>query len=332
MKNLFITGLLCLGPMFLIAQTTAEEYLSQLPAAPKNVCSMTGEQKTAFLDWVGLTLDKLEKDIANRRDMAEAIMDSRKEEMQAGSMQQAGLSEEDIEKMKNAETMNEEDKKDMADQMLQKQMNMSMAEIDKLKGMTESGRKAWAEAYSAEMMANTMANPQQQNEKSEKIQKELELLNEQNFLRQKLQQDENVYLAQFDSLEQAANEALKELALKIKPLQEQLKLINDGEGSTQADADAARMIIQQIHALQDKYCIEFTPRYIEILVLYKKYVQSAIPDINRFEIIQSKVIESQSALLTPLNLPLILSCSKVLEYGRFLKSAFKYKLYTPDGN
>ena len=68
--------------------------------------------------------------------------------------QQYGLSEADIEKMKNSKNMTSAEKQALASKMMSQQTNMSMEEAQKMGSMSEAGKKAYAEAYATEAMAN----------------------------------------------------------------------------------------------------------------------------------------------------------------------------------
>ncbi len=84
-------------------------------------------------------------------------------DMEANAMKQMqqkyGMSEEDMNKMKNSRNMTDAEKKALANKMVMQQTNMSMSEIQNMSKMSEAGKKAYAEAYATEAMANAQADP-----------------------------------------------------------------------------------------------------------------------------------------------------------------------------
>lgn len=89
-------------------------------------------------------------------------------------------------------------KKALANQMVMKQTNMSMEEIQNMSKMSEAGKKAYAEAYATEAMANAQADPKKY-APDEKARSLVNLSNEQQTLNQKItggmKKTENMYAA-----------------------------------------------------------------------------------------------------------------------------------------
>jgi hypothetical protein len=105
-------------------------------------------------------------------------------------VQQAGMTQADIAGMQAmAQASKDTDKaqkekmrQEMADQMLQQSINISMEEVNQLKQMDTNARKAWATAYATEKKAGVMADP----EGAHKQLEEKQNLNELMMQRQKL--------------------------------------------------------------------------------------------------------------------------------------------------
>jgi hypothetical protein len=114
---------------------------------------------------------------------------------------------------------------------------------------------------------------------------------------------------------------------ELKPLIAELRSINDGEGSTQADVDHANRVIKEIHNRQDKFCEKWTPRMMEFLVQAKGTTQKTIPDYDRLEEIQAEVTAAQTGTDKLTAGKGVLSLQAVEQYLGYLKETFRYKLY-----
>ena len=89
--------------------------------------------------------------------------------------QQYGVSQADIEKMKNSKNMTAAEKQALANKMMSQQTNMSMEEVQNLGNMSDAGKKAYAEAYATEAMATSQADPKQQ-AKNENVKSQYDLV------------------------------------------------------------------------------------------------------------------------------------------------------------
>ena len=83
-----------------------------------------------------------------------------KEAMLKKMQQQYGLSSEDAAKMKNSKDLTKEEKKALANKVMNQQTNMSMEDVKNLKNMSESGKKAYAQSIATESMAVQESNSQ----------------------------------------------------------------------------------------------------------------------------------------------------------------------------
>jgi hypothetical protein len=312
------------------SQGTAFGYLNNSPALPLNICEMKSAEKKAYLDKVDKFSDQLDADIAQRNKEAKELLKQNEDEIRSGAARQAGFSDADIAKMKNSKNMTKAEKDAMIDQMLQKQANISMGEIKNMQNMSEAGKKAWAESYATEAMANAQANPKQFQAEQKKNLSMYELATEQQNLIQKRMAGEAKFDQQLDSLQKDAFVAMGPLKEEIKPIEEERSTVNDGEGATSADAARIRALQQQIYNLQDAYCAKFTPRYVAIVQEYRLFVERTIPDINMLEEIQNELTKAQTGFATPIARPGTMALGGITKYIDLLQGAFKYKLYVLD--
>ena len=145
------------------AQTIFDSYMKRVPALPKDSCNISKANADSFVEQVSALIDELTNEIEERNRSADDYAEAHRGNMEENAMnqvqQQYGISDEDINKMKNSKDMTDAEKQAMANKMVMQQTNMSMDEIQKMSKMSESGKKAYAEAYATESMADAQAKP-----------------------------------------------------------------------------------------------------------------------------------------------------------------------------
>jgi hypothetical protein len=306
---------------------TASEYLKKAPQIPDSICSCPQPQKEAFSSAVSDLMETIKSDAEDRQHQTGEYMQSKEEQMKTNMMKQAGLTDEEMEKMKSGKEMTDEEKAAMINRMMQQKMNMSLDEAKNLKNMSKEGQKAWAQGYVAEQMAVAQANPQQKNAESDKAKATISLQAEIMALNNKLAGMQQELSQEWASLEQEAAAGQVLLNNELKPLNEELNSINDGEGSTKADLDHATRVSRKIQALQDKYCMQYTPKLVEFLRKCKPVIEKSFPDYDRLEELQIKSTSATTGVnLQPKSMG-IASITAVNFYLGFLEKDFKYRLH-----
>jgi len=238
-----------------------------------------------------------------------------------------GMSDEDINKMKNSKNMTDAERKAMADKMVMQQTNMSMDEIQKMSKMSEAGKKAYAEAYATEAMANAQADPKKY-APDKNAGNLYSLTNEQQTLNQKIvagqQKITNMYAAIENDPEGKA--MLDKIAKWNSKLTSMMGEVSDYEAHIM-DSIGGLITKEEI-----KYCSKFTPRYRAVLKQDLVNLQASVPDCNRLEEVTGELMKLQTGVGAPPESAETSSLAALNGYLGHLKSAYKYKLYYPDGN
>lgn len=327
MKNL-ILALLAFGIYCnLHAQPAAADYFKQAPAIPAKNCHITGIQQDAFENAVQALIDKVDADAKERSQQADDYMNAHQDEMKSNMIKKSGMSDDDIKKLQNGKDLSEAEKNEMANKMLQQKANMSLDEAKNLKNMSKEAQQAWAQGYAAEQMAMAQANPGQVQAANQDNMKQYELLSEQSALRDKVTSQEDALKQQYQALEAEAEAEKAKLAIELKPLYDELKSINDGEGSTQADVDHAAKVIKKIHDRQDLFCEKFTPRMLDYIKQCKTGFESLVPAYDRMEDLQFQIMAAQTGTKLTVAGKGGFSLQAVKQYLTYLSQAYRYKLY-----
>ena len=331
MKIIFTALILILVGFAVKAQTMPEAFLGMLPVPPGNVCSEGEEDaKSAFIQEIGEVHEKLQEEISRRKDEIEAKMEANEGKMMQNAMARTGVSPELMQQMKALEKQSkgasgdqkkayEAQKKAMADQMMQENMNISMGEIDNLKKMDKAGQTAWATAYATEKKAEVMADPQAVQKKTAADMKNYQLVTKQRQLADSLNAQQTKYMKQFEELENDKN-ALA-LVTQIDELEE--KLNEEYKKENRPNDDVIKSLTNRIRDLQINYCNLQSPKYLEILSRYKTFMQASLMSYYRLEKLTNQVTASQTGVEMNAK-PGLMGLENVKAYLSRLSNVYQY--------
>ncbi len=318
MKRITILAFTTLLALVTFGQSTPLSFLYAAPNPPENVCQMQGDAKSDLQAKIAELTDSLVAIIDRQSMLAEENAEKNADEMNAGALRNAGFSGVRAKDVKNAENMSDEEVEALANQMVQQRLNMSMGDLKDLDKLDTVGQKAWAEGIGAEQMANAQTNPKQTKDEQVRFKSQKNMVSQQKSMMDKQAAGESKYRQQLDLLDKDAAKAKKDLDILLEPLFKKLQTASD---------DAAVGIRQQIHALQDQYCLKFTPRYLIILADYKEYIRKVLPETSKMEANQNKLTKSQTGVDKNIVQTNQLGFEQVKAYYFLLGNIFKYKLY-----
>jgi hypothetical protein len=315
---LIITLFICFRAF---TQVTPEAFLGMLPALPKEACAFKMDARNSYLDKVNSLSELIDNEISRRHMAEKANAETNNQQAMNNMAQQYGLSPEDMEKMKSGKKMTDEEKRALADKMLQQNNNMSMDEVDNLKKMDKDGKKAWAEGYSTEMMAVQAADPQKSQEMQLKAKNIYELAALQKHILDSLLAISSKFSQQLSEIE---NDSLaKVMRENISKWHEELMSltgIDYGQGGRMDE------LARKIKAEKGAYCQRYTPRYMEILKNCEAFTRSGITACYRVEKITARLTKLQTGV--DLNIePGEMGITSVHDYVTKLRDVFKYNLF-----
>lgn len=305
--------------MTVLAQVTPEGFLSKFPALPLNGCVKQREIREAFLNDVHTVSKEIEMVLNSMNEELDAKSSDMQQQTMNKYAQQYGLSSADMQKLQSGGKMSEQEKKAMANKMMQNSMNMSVDEVTNLKNMSKEGKKAWAEAYSTEGMADMQADP----EKYRKQQMESKSLMELTILKKHL----------VDSLSAIESKFAQQLArIETNPerikFEEEIKEIESkrnrlmGEYNSEIDGLTA-----QIKAKKQEYCNQYSTENLAIIQNFADHVKSSIPAYYRLQEIEEAITKAQTG--AEMNLQKgQLALGKVHSLSGILLKAYNYNLFS----
>lgn len=306
------------------AQIKTNEYLKKIPVLPKDSCNVTKANAVAFESQVGALIEQLNADIDNLTELQEKTMEDNQETAEKTMMnkmsQQYGISEANLEKLKNNKNMTDAEKKELANQIMQQQTNMSMDDVDKLSKMSDAGKKA----YATEAMATSQTDPNQKarndNAKNmyDRMQAQQSAMNKTSLI---TRQVADLYAPIYSDPErQKMLDRMDAWHNKIMSMTG----IDYGQGK---QMDSLALIINKE---QIKYCNTYTSKYRAAVCQHYKMLKASIPDFQSFGKVNAEMTKAQTGIDTPQECQEIGPLSTILLYLQALKGIYAYKLYYPE--
>ena len=327
MKTTILILTLILSAGILNSQTLTDEYMKKIPALPKDSCNISKQAVENFQQKVSALISEVENEIESLKQAVNQRTPVDEQAAKAQVMQQMApqynLSPEQMAQMK-AGKMSAADKQAMANQILQQQTNMSMGEVQNLSKMSESGRKAYAEALGAEMMATSQAGSGQQsgNNNAKTLN---QLINQQQSVQNKIYANAQKIGNEYNSIESDAE--LQKSYANIEKWQNKIMSLIGAESGQGNEMDR---LISQVKTEQIKICNNCTPKYRKVLGQHLVSMKASIPDIYQLGQITAQMTKIQTGIDTPTESTEIGCLEEIKGYLNKLADAFKFKLYYPE--
>jgi len=310
------------------AQSTAEGFLKKIPALPADSCNATRAVIESFTQQVSSLINEIEDEIGRLNRHANESAGNNEEAAKAAALkqmsQQYGMSQDDIEKMKNAKNLSAADKQAMASRMMTQQTNMSMDEIKNLSNMSEAGKKAYAEGYATEAMAMSQANPKPQPVNKSALSMS-QLLSEQQALAANISANGQKIGTMYSAIE---NDPSRQVMLDSIQMWRNnwisMSGVDYGQGK-QMDSLALMIKKKQI-----RYCDKYTPKYRSALVQHLKILKASLPDYKSLGEITAQITTTQTGIVASPEDTETGVLTAMNEYLNKLQAAYKYKLYFPE--
>lgn len=328
MKTLLIICTLLLTCIFTDAQPITQQYLAKIPSLPKDTCNITKNNMEAYVQKIKVLIDEIDGQINAINSNVDNAMENSEETAKQNAMkqmqQQYGLSQEQMKQMQSGK-MSAAEKQALANQVLQQQTNMSMGEVQNLSKMSESGKKAYMEAYGTEMMATGQTTQNQQI--ADKAKNLNQLITEQQALNTKVN-DTSKKISQLYTSIQNDTELIKSYQ-NIEKWHNKLMSMSGVDGGQGRQMDSLGVLITNE---QIKICDKYTPRLRAAIQQHYPLMKASIPDTYRLAQVTAELTKSQSGVIVPTESFESGTLSLVKNYLEALSGAYTYKLYYPEDN
>lgn len=327
--KIFLSSIILAFGLLGYAQTSSEDFLKRIPDLPKDSCNVTKSAMESFTQKVSILADEIENEINILNEKANAKSPANEAAAKDAAMQkmsqQYGLSQEEISKMKSGK-MSAAEKQAMANKALQQQTNMSMGEIKNMSKMSESGKKAYMEAYGTEMMAAQQANPGKQpvNESARNMQ---QLMNSQQAIVGKINANGQKIGNLYAKIENDPN--LVKMYQNIDKWHNKIMSMTGIDYGQGKQMDSLAVLIK---TTQIKICDNYTPQYRSALRQNLTILKASMTDIQQLGEITAELTKAQTGITPPAESTEIGKMQTIKGYLKSLKDAYKFKLYFPEEN
>jgi hypothetical protein len=325
MKRIFVALAVIFLTLTLSAQTIADEYMKRIPPLPVDSCYVSRAFADSFRESIVSLSEEIRTEITNLNNEAERYMLDNEELAQENALNQMsqsyGISNDDLELLKNADNMSEEEAMAFAGRVIKQRTNLSMGEIEKLSGMSEAAQEIYIEAYSSEFMtaARNGAGLHEQNESTERSyllagEQQSQLGSLTNF-----NQQVELFYAGLEN-DPGHNQTLDSLQV-WQSLITSMTGISYGQGR---EIDSLSLLIQ---SKQMEYCNIFTPRYRKALRQHLHLLQSKLQELINLDRTTAGVTLNQTGIRIPEDLIGLSGLEAIDTYLNKLKEAYGYTLF-----
>ena len=336
---LLLTCIACAG----MGQKPAIEYFRALPLPLQNPCD--NDSTETYHKQLGKIIDELSQDIRDRQKKVNDYMKSRQQEIQGTMVRNSGnnLTPAQMEKMrKDRKNMTPEEKRKLADELMQQYGNISMEEVQARKkdyrNKDTAAVKRWAEALSTEKMADQPAE-QGTVDAGQRGGKALaELSKEVYDINARLLARGAKYTRMLDSLKTESDTAWGTMQNQTAPLRAGTDTILARWGREKDKTEeGGRKVDQQIkenndmiRVYENDYCMPLSSKYINILNGLLFYLPGTFTDRDRLDELNAEISFRQTGVRTPDESQGVSALTAVKKYAELLRDIQKYRIIGPE--
>jgi hypothetical protein len=317
MKLMITFSILFLFNWCAFSQKTPESFLGIMPSPPSGICGMSSANISPFAEKVNKLSSQIEEEIKKRKEERSSHLEDDKTKMLQNLAGQTGLSAADMAKLQGGGQLSEAEGMALANRMMGQKYNMSVEEAKKVGKMGKEGQKAWAEGYSAEMMAEAQADPDKFKKDQTKNKKIFDLVAEQSQLATQLQAEEAIIQNRLDEINQKDTIERKRLNELLAPLEAEAN-------STSISEARLKAIALQMYSLRLRYCQIMTPLYVELVNRRLVIVKANLPLKYRLQEVSDELTAIQTGAKNEKVAPDLMALDSVYRYITFLGNVFKY--------
>lgn len=276
------------------SQHAPDAFIGKIPDVDRLSCNR--ESNSDFFSEVYEVKEELQNEISRRKQASRQSTKNYDEQAAKNMMNQRGMSvsDADIKKMKTA---SKEEKRAMAEKMMQGNMNMSVEEAQKASKMSDAGKKAWAEGMTTEMMADAQANPDKNKAAQKNNMSMFQMAQEQSLLAQKIQAAQHKFDEQLTEFAIIKENKKREYDACMAPItQERAKRPNKNLGD-----DSHPDLDKREDACYEAYCGFLTAEYKTILNSRLSAIEAMADDYYRMDELTNELASSTSGAKKEVN-------------------------------
>jgi hypothetical protein len=343
---------LVIGGMYsVVSAETPSAYLNQLPHPPGSGCFVNGKGDPAFFARIDEVSGRLNEEIAERKRVLKEAQNRNSKTIQEAMMGQPGSEGVDAETLKH---MSREAKRKKAEQLMEEQMGVSMAELKNLKKTNREGQEGWGKAMMGQMQADAAMNPEKAAKTAQGNMQTAELAMRQTDLSHKIQASLSKWEQKMSEIEPKpdADELRKAIDTQMrqqgdgemltglkdilpqenattKTYREAVKVEEDKLKAMQAayrDCPDLNFQKRRLYTAQESYCTNLSAPYLAALKGYQTAVIGALPDAEELDRVQMEIQKIQFGVELPPDQQGMAGLGLVQSYINKLRTAYLFDL------
>lgn len=327
------------------AQKSVYNYLADIPNMPETPCERNDRAPANFKTDINKVIDELSKDIATRNKKAKDYIKAHEKEAKETAVKNSGLvlTPEQMKLMQQENKhMTQAQKDQMANQVMQQNMNVSLEELKKMKGddgkVNPKAAENWAQAYSTEVAAEREMNPEKARATEIRNKQTNDLVTEMNDIQRRLYAGEDKYTQKLNKLQIEADSMYLILRMQTEPMHAEADTIQSQLARDKAACncdlpEASKKVFARVNFLQEEiqtleymYCLPLTPKYLDIVKDYRAYIETIFNDCNKAEELQAEINFRQTGVKDPEFKPGVMALQAVKQYAIMVSKVYKYKI------
>ncbi len=296
------------------ADTTLNDYLNRMPAAPKQCCGISDSEKSAFQAAISDVESAMGKDLRQKNKASKKHLEANKDKIEES------LTPQTPEKSRKSGKMTREEKKALREEMM-RQYGVSPEDSKKLKTMTKEEKTAWAQQTSSAALEKMQNDPQY-----DRATRQMKSVADQQAAHRDAQaqvDSEKARLAavmkKIEAHDQAAAAAR---ARDVGPLERELAAMGEII-TTPAQKDKVAGLSAKIKTAKMRHCRTHAPKYLTLAAEYRAALKASLPAF-------AKLDEAGRMQVTGMDAPVesndgtAQGIKAIKAYGNLLSHVYKY--------
>lgn len=343
---------LVLGGMYSVSSAEPPSgYLNQLPDPPGSGCFVNGKGDPAFFARIDEVSGRLNEEIAERKRILKEAQNRNSKTIQEAMMAQPGSEGVDAEALKH---MSREAKRKKAEQLMEEQMGVSMAELKNLKKTNREGQEGWGKAMMGQMQADAAMNPEKAAKTAQGNMQTAELAMRQTDLSHKIQAALSKWEQKMSEIEPKPDadelrtaietqmrqqgdgdmltglkDVLPQENATTRTYREAVKKEDDKLKAMQAEyRDCPDLNFQKrrLYTAQESYCTNLSAPYLSALNGYRTAVVTSLTDAEELDRVQMEIQKIQFGVDLPPEQQGMAGLGLVQGYIKKLRTAYMFDL------
>lgn len=331
MKKILIP-VLVLFSVQLFAQT-GMSILAKFPSLPNSTCIADTTEMNIYHKQLRKVTRELDSLCELRKKELEERIKKLKPDIEKNIAKDYGLSDSDVQKLKNKK-ISDKEKKALMEKMLQEKTQISLGEIEQLKKMkkekNKEGIQNWADAYTTQKMAEMTTGDSTKTPEQIEMEKNLE----KNAKLNNLMKEQKIIVDRIAAVDKRITNKMIEFNIEdstqtyilnknVKPLEKMLM-------EDYPTKEQQRVIYEKIALHHLNYCNKISPMYMDIIRDLRVSTEPILPLYDKLEILNAEINAKTMGIKEWPTSPGLMQLDAVSSLAHAIADIYKYTIVIPN--